>query len=196
MAASGQNIEIGIYMIEQEEFRSLPDEDAEGEIAYQIFDALPPDWSEVERDFREEALEDVVKGRFGGHCTPAHGHAVAAIYHAWGQWPEAGPFHQIAADKLITAKEAFARHGVIYLAKLLDWSRGTPLLPVAFEGFPRFSYLTSEEIASAVPIPAPLAWSDDHLVVALCSSLLSIVNEASQKQGYGLYCVFNVRQAA
>ena len=120
--------------------------------------------------------------------------AVYTLYHAWGQWPQTLPTMPVAPSLRISAKTLFDAAGMAECARILDWTRGSPLLAVAPVTFPRFSYLTVEELASAKPASIQKA-SPDAAMASLCNSVVSIVNEAREQADCGLYATFEMSGA-
>jgi hypothetical protein len=198
MASADSGLYLTFFMIEQATLALLPDRDGAGDLLYQIEDALPPEWSESYPDWDRtaEALQNLVEGRpTRPELLDRYPDAVFTLYHAWGEWPRTTPVVPVPESVLVAARQSFESHGIIECARILDWTRGSPLLTTTPVGFPRFSYLTAEEVASAKPVSPPRP-PDDPAAASLCASVISIVNEARDTPGRGLYSIFEVRDAA
>ena len=70
------------------------------------------------------------------------------------------------------------------------------MLPMPSEEFPRFSYVTAEEVRGAEPRGVPGDVQGRKTVLSLCGAISSLIQEVARRSGYGLYAVFHKRGAA
>ena len=196
--AGDPGLYVHFFMIEQSTLALLPDRGGAGDLLYSIADALPPEWTESYPDWERtsEALRELVEGLPPTEALlDRYPDAVYTLYNAWGQWPKALPTMPVTPTTLTAAKTLFDAAGIAECARILDWTRGSPLLPAAPVTFPRFSYLTVEELGAAKPasIKTP---SQDEAVASLCNSVVAIVNEAREQSDCGVYATFEMHGAA
>jgi hypothetical protein len=199
VSSTDAGVYVTFFMIEQATLAQLPDADGSGDLINQINDALPPEWAESDPDWdrTDEALQDLVGGRTPrDELLDRYPDAVLTLYQALGEWPRTSPAVPVAVEVLLAAKQAFQALGMAECVYILDWARGSPLLETAPVAFPRFSYLTVDEVMSANSHTLVSRISENAAVASLCASVISIVKEAGERTGRGLYSTFEVRDAA